>query len=68
MRPISLTRSELHALVWTKPLNTLAPELGLTDVGLKKLCKRHDIPTPPQGHWISVHHGRARPHACDAPH
>ena len=57
----SFTRSELHALIWSKPLNKLSAELGLSDVGLKKLCKRHDIPTPPQGHWISIHHGKSRP-------
>lgn len=57
----SFTRTELHQLIWSKPLNKLAAELGLSDVGLKKLCKRHDIPTPPQGHWISIHHGKSRP-------
>lgn len=43
----SFTRTELHQLIWSKPLSKLAAELGLSDVGLKKLCKRHDIPTPP---------------------
>lgn len=57
----SFTRTELHQLIWSKPLNKLSAELGLSDVGLKKLCKRHDIPTPPQGHWISIHHGKSRP-------
>lgn len=61
MSPHSFTRRELHQLIWSKPLNKLAAELGLSDVGLKKLCKRHDIPTPPQGHWISIHHGKTRP-------
>jgi hypothetical protein len=23
----------------------------LSDVGLRKICKRHNIPLPPQGHW-----------------
>jgi len=57
----SFTRTELHQLIWSKPLNKLAAELGLSDVGLKKLCKRHDIPTPPQGHWVSILHGKSRP-------
>ncbi len=57
----SFTRPELHALIWSKPLNKVAADLGLSDVGLKKLCTRHDIPTPPQGHWISIHHGKSRP-------
>ena len=56
----SFTRTELHQLIWSKPLNKLAPDLGLSDVGLKKLYKRHDIPTRPEGHWISLHHGKSR--------
>lgn len=47
----SFTRSELYDLVWSKPLRTLAQELGISDVGLKKVCRRHGIPTPPQGYW-----------------
>lgn len=42
-------------------MNKLAAELGLSDVGLKKLCKRHDIPPRLEGHWISILHGKSRP-------
>lgn len=47
----SFTRSELYDLVWSKPMRTLGQELGISDVGLKKVCRRHGIPTPPQGYW-----------------
>jgi len=33
-------------------MRDVAPEYGITDVGLKKVCKKLGIPTPPQGHWI----------------
>lgn len=38
------TRKALYDLVWTKPVRTVAGELELSDVGLKKICTRFDIP------------------------
>jgi hypothetical protein len=32
-------------------MRTLAAELGISDVGLTKVCKRHQIPTPRRGYW-----------------
>jgi hypothetical protein len=49
-----LTRSDLHARVWETPISRLAPELGLSDNGLRKVCIRHDIPIPPRGHWARL--------------
>lgn len=46
-----LTREELYERVWTEPMATLAPRLGLSDVGLKKTCLRMRVPTPPRGYW-----------------
>ena len=46
-----IKRSELHRMVWEEALSKLAPKLGLSDVGLRKICKRHNIPLPPQGYW-----------------
>ena len=46
-----IKRSELHRVVWEDALSKLAPKLGLSDVGLRKICKRHNIPLPPQGYW-----------------
>jgi hypothetical protein len=47
----TITRDELYALVWTEPIQKLAPRYGLSDRGLGKLCARHDIPVPPRGWW-----------------
>jgi hypothetical protein len=52
------TRSELHARVWQTPLSRLAPELGLSDNGLRKLCQRHDIPVPARGYWARLAAGQ----------
>tara|TARA_R110000744_G_scaffold158819_1_gene274862 strand:+ start:22612 stop:23820 length:1209 start_codon:yes stop_codon:yes gene_type:complete len=55
---IILTRSELYDRVWSTAMRNLAPDLGISDVGLKKLCKRFSIPTPPVGHWAKKEHGK----------
>lgn len=56
---IVLTRQDLYGRVWSKAMRTVAPELGVSDVGLKKICKRLDIPTPPLGYWAKKEYGRA---------
>ena len=53
-----MKRSELYALVWQTPLRHLGPNLGLSDVGLSKLCRRHNIPVPPVGHWTRLAAGK----------
>lgn len=57
--PITLTRKELCEKVWFQPVHTLAKEYGISDVGLKKICKRRDIPAPGLGYWAKVAHGKA---------
>ncbi len=36
----------------------LAAKYGLSDVGLAKICKKHDIPKPTRGYWSQVKAGR----------
>ncbi|RVQ55875.1 hypothetical protein [Sinorhizobium meliloti] len=40
-------------------MNKLAVELGLSDQGLAKACRRYDIPVPPLGYWQKLAHGKA---------
>ena len=54
----TLTRQELYELVWKVPMLRLARQCGLSDVGLAKLCRRHQIPTPKPGHWAKKRHGK----------
>lgn len=56
---IILTREELYERVWTTAMHNMAPHLGVSDVGLAKICKRFDIPTPPRGYWAKKEHGKA---------
>lgn len=55
----SLSREELYSRVWSTPMRRLAPHFGLSDVGLRKLCDRHRIPTPPRGYWAKQELGKA---------
>jgi hypothetical protein len=54
----SLTREELYNLVWEKPMSILAPTFSISDVALKKRCKRLGIPTPTRGYWAKVEVGK----------
>lgn len=46
-----IPRDELYELVWSEALVTLAPKLGLSDVGLAKACRRLEVPIPWRGYW-----------------
>lgn len=43
--------TELQRLVWVMPVKTLAQQLGVSDVAVKKHCRRLGVPTPPRGYW-----------------
>jgi hypothetical protein len=46
-----LTRRAMYDLVWSRPMTTVAEDLGISDIGLKKICDKHRVPTPPRGYW-----------------
>ncbi len=54
----SITRKELYDQVWSTPMYKLCQQYGLSDNGLRKTCKRFDIPTPKLGHWAKLMHGK----------
>src|SRR5579859_1272616 len=58
MAPVILTRRELYDLVWSKPLRDVATDLGISDVGLAKVCERHRVPRPEQGYWNKINAGK----------
>lgn len=39
-------------------MTKLAAEFGLSDVGLRKICQKHRIPTPPAGFWAKRAYGK----------
>lgn len=52
-----ISRRELYEQVWQEPMTKLAKKYGLSDVGLAKLLKKHDIPRPPRGYWAKLQFG-----------
>lgn len=51
-KKVKLSREEVYRRVWELPLRKVAATLGISDVGLKKACRRAGIPTPPQGYHL----------------
>jgi len=59
MKPgTTITRQQIYDLVWQQPMIHIAKNLGLSDQGLAKLCKREQIPRPPQGYWNKLAAGK----------
>lgn len=54
MENSTITREELYNLVWESPLSQLAKKYNLSDHGLRKICKKLDIPLPKNGHWQKI--------------
>lgn len=55
---IKFSRQELYDLVWSKPMTTLAKEYNISDNGLRKICKKLNIPLPDLGHWQKIQYGK----------
>jgi hypothetical protein len=53
---VRMTREALYEEVWARPVAKVPAELGVSDVGLRKICARHRIPTPRRGYWAKVKH------------
>lgn len=45
-------REKLYHEVWAEPMTTVAKRYGISDVALRKQCKKLDIPLPIKGHWL----------------
>lgn len=48
---VRMSRESLYERVWEQPLSRLATEYGTSDVGLRKVLDRFEIPRPPAGYW-----------------
>lgn len=53
-----LKRSDLYLLIWENPMIHVAKRFGISDVALRKICVKHNIPTPPLGYWAKRAHGK----------
>lgn len=70
-KAITVSRQELYDRIWTTPVTELCREYGIRTADLVELCERHDIPRPPNGHWVKKLHGKSDPQRplppCDKP-
>lgn len=53
-----ISRQGLYNLVWSKPMTALAKEYNISDNGLRKICKKLNIPLPQLGHWQKLQFGK----------
>jgi hypothetical protein len=51
---INFEREPLFNEVWQLPMTSLARKYGLSDNGLRKVCKALEIPLPPVGYWAKI--------------
>lgn len=58
MKTITLTRKELYDKVWSVPMTALAKKYNLSDNGLRKICKKHNIPLPQVGYWQKLQYNK----------
>ena len=54
----TIKREELYEQVWSVPLSQLCEQYGLSDNGLRKVCKRLNVPVPSRGYWAKVEAGK----------
>ena len=51
-------RDQLYEQVWSMPMQQLAKQYGISDVGLAKACKLMRIPLPGRGYWAKKAAGK----------
>ena len=51
-------RQRLYDEVWARPMVKVAKSYGVSDVAVKKWCKKLNIPTPGLGYWAKIEHGK----------
>ena len=51
-------RETLYKEIWAEPVSTVSARYGLSDAGLRKICKRLGVPMPRLGYWSKVAAGK----------
>lgn len=54
METIELTRKELYDIVWSTTLAKLTQQYAFSNEGIKKICKRFEIPMPDGSYWSKL--------------
>ncbi|MDI5895353.1 MULTISPECIES: hypothetical protein [Flavobacterium] len=59
MEKVTLTRKELHNLVWKETMSALSKKYAISDNGFRKLCIRMNIPIPRNGYWQKINFNKS---------
>ena len=51
-------RLKLYEEVWAEAVTIVAKRYDISDVALRKICKKLAVPVPPLGYWAKVAAGR----------
>lgn len=54
-------RAKLYEEVWIEAVTTVAKRYGISDVALRKLCRKLAVPLPPLGYWAKIAAGKKLP-------
>lgn len=58
METIELSRKQLYDLVWSTPISKLTQQYAISNEGFKKICKKFEIPMPPNGFWLKLKYNK----------
>jgi hypothetical protein len=58
MEKVTLTRQEFYSLIWSTPLSQLAKTYAISDNGLRKMCKKYNVPIPFNGYWQKLKYNK----------
>jgi 5-methylcytosine-specific restriction endonuclease McrA len=48
----------LQTLLWKQPTSSIAKQLGVSDVAIRKFCKKHKLSKPSRGFWQKLANGK----------
>ena len=54
-----ISREELYALVWEKPMTKVAAQFGVSNSYLARVCGYLNVPRPDRGYWTKMEVGKA---------
>jgi hypothetical protein len=57
-KPQTISREDLYRQMWQTPASRLCAQYGISGRGLKKICDRLNVPSPPRGHWARLAAGK----------
>lgn len=55
---VDIEREAIYQEVWSDPVSTVSKRYGLSDNGLRKICKKLGVPLPEAGYWARLRAGQ----------